>query len=78
MATHFVVQAFTKKGRKLAPDQPSNYRDAERAIEAARRLAARRDGVVAYSIEVDPEVDYWGEPEILFKLGDLPREFEDA
>ncbi|MEP3706499.1 hypothetical protein [Tateyamaria sp.] len=77
MATHFVVQAFKKQGRKIIPDQPGKARNAEDAIDKARRLKDHRVGVVAYLIEVDPEVDYWGEPEVLFRTGELPPDFDD-
>ena len=77
MATNFVVQAFKKQGRKLVPDQPSKARDAEDAIERAQRLVDSRVGVVAYSIDVDAEVDYWGDPKVLFRTGELPPDFDD-
>ena len=78
MATQFVVQAFKKQGRKLLPDQPVKARDSQDAIDKARRLEDYRAGVVAYLIEVDSEVDYWGDPEILFRTGDLPPDFDDV
>ncbi len=78
MPISFVIQGFNKQGRRLVPDQPSKALNADDAINGARRLAERRAGVVAYSIEVDSEVDYWGDPTILYKTGEVPSEFDEA
>ena len=51
-------------------------RSAARCV--AKRLADRKAGVVAFSLEVDNEADFAGEPVILFRAGQIPGELEDA
>jgi hypothetical protein len=77
MPTLFFVQGFRQKGRKMEPDQPQQYKTAEKAIAAAERIAAARSGVWAYSADVDVEADTYDEPRVLYKAGTLPAGVAD-
>lgn len=72
MATMYFVQGFRSKGRKLEPDLPQPARSSEAAIAAAERMAPTRDGVWAYSANIDQETDTYDEPRELFRSGALP------
>ncbi|SFV32552.1 hypothetical protein SAMN05216456_1688 [Devosia crocina] len=77
MPTLFFVQGFRQKGRKLEPDQPQQYKTADKAIAAAERIAPTRAGIWAYSADVDVEADTYDEPKVLFKSGTLPPGLAD-
>lgn len=75
--TSYIIQAFRKKGKRLVPDQPRHMKSAQAAIDGAKQLAASRAGVVAFTIESDPEVDFTGEPTVLFRAGEVPGELAE-
>lgn len=74
MITKYAVQSFRLKGRSLVADQQQPARSAEAAIATAERISATRDGVIAFSQDVDVETDCYDEPVILFRKGTLPAE----
>ena len=76
--TVHLVQSFRKEGRALKADPQQKFRTPETAVATAKRLAERKAGVVAYSIEVDNEADFAGEPVILFRAGQVPGELQEA
>ena len=77
MTTKYTVQSFRQKGRALVADQQQIARNLESAIATAERMSATRDGVVAFSQEVDLETDCYDEPVILFRKGTLPAELAE-
>jgi hypothetical protein len=68
----YFAQGFRTKGRRLEPDLPQPARTAEAAITAAQRMVPTRDGVWAYSADIDHETDTYDEPRELFRAGTLP------
>ncbi len=72
--TNHIVQSYFKQGKKLVADQPKRMKTAEDAKAGAERLADRKAGVVAYSVEFDDATEETEEPQILFRAGQLPRE----
>lgn len=72
MPTHFIVQPFEKKGRKIVQGTPKQERSEASAIATAERLAERYAGVIAYAIDV--EEDDVGEPRTLASHGTVPGE----
>lgn len=74
MAIVYAVMTFSKKGRRLVSDQPIPAKSREAAVAMAEKLKARKDGVVAYSQNVDPEVDVYDDPVILASHGDVPED----
>lgn len=77
MTTRYAVQSFRQKGRGLVADQQQSARSPEAAIAMAERMSTTRDGVVAFSQEIDVETDCYDEPVILFRKGTLPAELTD-
>ncbi len=74
MTIQYAVQSFRQKGRALVADQQRTARSADAAVAMAERMATTRDGVIAYSQEVDAETDCYDEPTILYRSGRLPPE----
>ena len=74
MTVRYAVQSFKKKGRGLVADQQRSARSSEAAIAMAERMSATRDGVIAFSQDIDVETDCYDEPVILFRKGMLPAE----
>lgn len=77
MTIKYTVQSFRQKGRALVADQQQPARSLEAAIATAERMSTTRDGVVAFSQDVDIETDCYDEPVILFRSGTLPAELMD-
>ena len=77
MTIRYGVQSFRVKGRALVADQQQVARSAESAIATAERLSMVRDGVVAFSQDIDVETDCYDEPVILFRKGTLPAELNE-
>jgi len=74
MTTRYAVQSFRQKGGALVADQPKSARSSEAAISMAERMSATRDGVIAFSQEIDLETDCYDEPVVLYRSGTLPQE----
>ena len=72
--TLFYAQGFRREGRRLAPDAPTKARGPQEAIDAAKRMALRKAGAVAFSVTGDMELGTTDDPVLLFKTGELPRE----
>lgn len=77
--TLHIVQAYiTGRSGALTAENPVGCKSAEEARRKAERLAPNRAGVVAYSITADEEAgDYDDTPEIHFRAGQLPPNFEE-
>jgi hypothetical protein len=72
--TRYIVQAFKAGARgKLIAEPQIGARSAENAIMRAEKLAPTRAGVMAYSIESDPEMGDFDEPKVLFRAGTVPE-----
>lgn len=74
MTIRYAVMSFRLKGRSLVADPPQPARSPEAAIATAERLSMIRDGVVAFSQDIDVETDCYDEPVVLFRKGTLPAE----
>jgi hypothetical protein len=77
--TTHVVQAFVAgRGTALKAEKPVACKTAEEARRKAERMAQTKLGVVAFSTSGDAEMgDYDEQPDILFKAGRLPSQFEE-
>jgi hypothetical protein len=71
--TLYMVQLFTRKGRKLATDPPLTFKSEDEAIARAERGMKTKAGVLVTRIEGDPDADDWDEPAVLLRAGELPR-----
>lgn len=75
---HIVQSYVAGKGNRLKADAPLSCKSAETARRTAERLAETKLGVVAFSSSGDPELgEYDDEPDIIFKFGRLPPQFEE-
>ncbi|WAJ26898.1 hypothetical protein [Antarcticirhabdus aurantiaca] len=80
--TVYLAQGFERKGKGFRPGTPFPFKTAD---EARRRAERGRDnfngrlvGFIALQMDVDEESgDPQGEPVLLAKFGELPREFSD-
>jgi hypothetical protein len=72
-STLYVVQFFTRKGRKLVSDPPLTFKADGEAIGRAELGMKTKAGVLVTEITGDPDADDWDEPEILLTWGELPR-----
>jgi len=77
MTIRYGIQSFRFKGRSLVADPQQPARSAEAAIALAERMSATRDGIVAFSQEIDVETDCYDEPVILFRTGKLPADLDN-
>lgn len=69
-----VVVAFDRdeNGELQTVFGPAEQQSEERAIRAARALAPKHAGVIAWSREANPAVGEYGEPTTLFVAGEVP------
>ena len=58
---------------KLVPAfEPREMQSPDRAVRAARELANRHAGVIAWTREADPAAGEYGISEVLFRAGSIP------
>ena len=69
-----VVVAFDRgeDGELFAAFGPADQQSEDRAIRAAKGLAAKHVGVIAWSRDADPALGDYGPPTVLFASGDVP------
>lgn len=69
-----VVVAFDRgeDGELFPAFGPADQQSEDRAIRAAKALAAKHAGVIAWSREADPTLGEYGPPNTLFVSGDVP------
>ena len=72
--TVHVVQSFTLAKGALKPDPQRMFQSADEAISAAKRLAMRKDDVVAFSAAVHGEANATSVTTVLFLAGQLPTD----
>lgn len=69
-----VLVAFDHDDNELVPVfGPAEQQGEDRAIRAARALADRHAGVIAWSREADIDLGEYGPPTVLFQAGDVPE-----
>jgi hypothetical protein len=69
-----VVMAFSRSddGELVPAFDAAQFDSEERALRAARELADKHVGVIAWSREAVPDIGEYGPPTILFQFGDVP------
>ncbi|MFU0502987.1 hypothetical protein [Pseudaminobacter sp. NGMCC 1.201702] len=69
-----VVMAFDRdeEGELQPAFDPIEQQSEDRAIRAAKALAAKHAGVIAWSREANPTIGEYGEPTTLFLSGEVP------
>ncbi len=75
--TYYAVQPFENapRGRSKVL-QPIVVASSGEAVRRAERVAKERGGAIAFSRTGDPEWGDFGDPLILARFGEVPREFE--
>lgn len=76
MQTIYYVQAFRAGPGGLEPAQLLLRGREGEARWAAAQMAERYEGVLAWRQEQDYEVGYYGEPEVIVRLGRVPEGLE--
>ena len=69
-----VVIAFDpdpETGELLPAMEPIQFDSAERAVRIAKDLALKHAGVIAWARTADPNIGEYGEPEELFRSGEI-------
>jgi hypothetical protein len=76
--TTYLVQTFNDSKRKgVKPSPPIASKSADVARRTAERLSLTHLGVIAFSITSDRDTgDYDDQPDIFFRAGHLPAEFD--
>jgi hypothetical protein len=69
-----VVVAFDRgdDGELFTAYGPADQQSEDRAIRAARALAGKHVGVIAWSRDADPALGDYGPPTTLFQSGEVP------
>lgn len=70
--TVYCAQPFWRQGRSLAPGETLQFMTADRAITGGEILAKGAAGVAVFSLTGEPDVNYWGEPVLLWTTGEVP------
>ena len=71
--THYVVQAYQKKGKRIIADEPKIAADERQCLRMAEAAASRRHAVIAFSRTGDADTGDFDDPVILAKHGDVPE-----
>ena len=71
--THFVVQSYQKRGKRLVADEPKIAADARQCLRMAEVAAGRRHAVIAFSRTGDADTGDFDDPVILATHGDVPE-----
>ena len=74
--TYYVVQAFKEEDGAAVALKPNAAPGEASARALAQMLAVSHVGVIAWSRTGDSDLGEWGPPEIIFKTGLIPDEFE--
>jgi len=74
--TYYFVQAFTEEDGATVALKPNAAPGEASARALAQVLAITYVGVIAWSRTGDPDLGEWGPPQIIFKVGLIPDQFE--
>ena len=69
-----VVMAFDpdpETGEILPAMEPMQFDSEDRAVRKARELSTSHAGVIAWARSADPDIGEYGEPEELFRHGEI-------
>lgn len=71
--THYVVQSYQKRGKRLIADEPKIAADERQCLRMAEAAAGRRHAVIAFSRTGDADTGDFDDPVILARHGDAPE-----
>ncbi|MBH0239650.1 hypothetical protein [Methylobrevis albus] len=73
-ATVYIVTPFRPGARgSLAPGEPRRCSSEAEAMRAADAMMLRARGVIVLRQQEDPQVDFFGEPSVIARRGDVPE-----
>ena len=72
MKTEHFVQIFKHQGKGIVATQPEKCKSQMAAENKAEKAAAYAAGVVVFSVESDILTDYYGDPVVLARHGQVP------
>jgi hypothetical protein len=73
--TIHIVQGFNQTAEGVMAIEPKRFQTAGVAKAAARILSHSHVGVIAWSVQTDPNSGRYSRPEELIRLGDIPHWF---
>lgn len=74
MRTIFCVQPYLRREGRLVKGDLRRLLSREAAIRAARATKGCAAGVVVFRVLGSAEADYWTEPALIAKAGEVPSE----
>ena len=78
MRTIYCVQPYQRSAGRLVKGHLRRLLSRDAAIRAARSCKGAAAGVVVYRVSGAPEADYWSEPILIARAGDVPPEVSAA
>ncbi len=72
--TIYCVQPYRRTAGRLVKCDLRRLLSQDAALRAARAMKGAADGVVVFVVFGSPEADYWSEPRLIAKAGDVPAD----
>lgn len=72
--TIYCVQPYVRSAGKLAKGHLRRLLSRDAAIRAARAMRGQAAGVVVFRVVGSWEADYWSDPLLIAKAGEVPAE----
>lgn len=74
MRTIYCVQPYQRSAGRLVKGHMRRLLSRDAAITAARAYKGAAAGVVVFRVYGSPEVDFWTDPVLIARAGDVPAE----
>ena len=74
MRTIYCVQPYQKSAGRLVQGHMRRLLSQEAAIRAARAYKGGAAGVLVFKVTGSPEADYWLDPVLIARAGEVPSE----
>lgn len=74
MRTIYCVQPFQRSAGRLVPGHMRRLLSSDAAIRAARCYKGVAAGVVVFRVTGSAEADYWSDPVVIARAGQVPDE----
>ena len=74
MRTIYCVQPYQTSAGRLVKDHMRRLLSRDAAMRAARSCKGYAAGVVVYRVTGSPETDFWMDPVLIARSGDVPKE----
>ena len=72
--TIYCAQGFWWRNGRREPGVVHQFLNEERAREGGEILSLSADAVAGFSLTGEPDVDFWEDPVIIARYGDVPAE----